>query len=150
MYKINLIKTHQYFSNKKNYKTVWDLNLAELLVLEQLANGHKWMSEIRNNCGMQDYTISKAVSRLSEGYYTENNGKSYKIEGLDLLTKHRDGKYKFMSFTSKGLQVRDAIMDYLAKKTEQGNDVIFKKHIDNQVEKIESLMNKLKQDLIKA
>ena len=111
MYKTNLIRSHQYFSGKKEYKTVWDLNLAELIVLEQIANGHKWMTEIRNNCGMQDYTLSKAVSRLSEGYYTENHGKSYKIEGLKLLSKHRDGKYVYMNFTPKGLQARDAIME---------------------------------------
>jgi len=35
MYKTNLIRSHQYFSGKKEYKTVWDLNLAELIVLEQ-------------------------------------------------------------------------------------------------------------------
>jgi len=111
MYRTNLIRSHQYFSNEKEYKTSWDLNLAELIVLEQIANGHKWMTEIRDNCKIQDYTLTKAVNRLSEGYFAKNNGKPYKIEGLKLLTKHRDGKYVFMDFTPKGLQVRDAIME---------------------------------------
>ena len=138
MYRTNLIRAHQYFSNRG--ETDFDLTVAELLILEQIANGHKWMSEIKHNCAINDYTMSKSVSRLSTGYHSH--------KGLDLLSKHRDGRYKFMSFTHKGLQVRDAIMDYVIKKTEQKDDAVMKRHFHNEVKKIKTSIKILKESLI--
>jgi hypothetical protein len=146
MYRTNLIRAHQYFSNRG--ETDFDLTVAELLILEQIANGHKWMSEIKHNCAINDYTMSKSVLRLSTGYASKTHGVPNWNKGLELLTKHRDGRYKFMSFTPKGLQVRDAIMDYAVKRTEQKDDTVAKRHLHNEVRKIENLIDKLKQDFI--
>lgn len=137
MYRTNLIRAHQYFSNKG--ETDFDLTIAELLVMEQLANGHKWMTEIKHNCAMADYTLSKSVLRLSDGYGGH--------KGLELITKHRDGKYKFMSFTPKGLKVRDAIMDYSVKTTEKKDYSVEKRHLFNLTRKAESLIKEIKGEL---
>ena len=139
MYRINLIRSHKYLSDRQ--LTDFDLSVAELLVMEQLANGHKWMTEIKQNCGITDYTMSKSVMRLSDGYGGH--------KGLELITKHRDGKHKFMSFTMKGLKVRDAIMDYRTNQTEkkETQDVLRKttyhriKQIKNIVIQIEETLH---------
>ncbi len=153
MYRINLIKAHRYLSDQQQYKTVYDLTLAHLIVLEQIANGHKLMTEIRHNCGMEDYTLTKAVNRLSKGYWARNSkGKAYKIEGLQLLSKHNDPddpRHKFMSFTNKGLEVRDAIMNYFVKKIENKNDiddVVDKRHFRNEVRKIKRLIQRFEEN----
>ena len=152
MYRINLVKAHRYLSDEEQYKTVYDLTLAHLIVLEQIANGHKLMTEIRHNTGMEDYTLTKAVNRLSEGYWVKNSkGKAYKIEGLQLLSKHKDPddpRYKFMSFTNKGLEVRDAIMNYFVKKIENKNDiddVVDKRHFRNEVRKMKRLIQRFEE-----
>ena len=141
MYKTNLLRAHRYLNTQND--SIFDLTLAELLIIEQIANGHKWMSEIKHNCGISEWTCSKAVSRLSTGYHS---GK-----GLDILSKHSEGRYKFMSFTPKGLKLRDGIMDYYQKRIEKKDgekDVeISQRILKFKIKKFETEITKLKGEL---